>query len=198
MGLTLREETLNHELVPHGAHVARCFKIVDLGTQRGDYMGKETIHPKLVIAWELPKATRQDGQVFTIQKKYTASLNEKATLRRDLESWRGRVFNDEELACFKLDRLLGHPAMLNIIHREGQNGTMYAQVASISPLPQGYEPPPALHQPVYFDLDHFNPQTFEALPDRLKEIIALSPEYRAATGPRPAMAGPVHGEEVPF
>ena len=33
----------NYEQPPIGTHVARCIKVIDLGTQRGEYQGKATI-----------------------------------------------------------------------------------------------------------------------------------------------------------
>jgi hypothetical protein len=74
-----------------------------------------------------------DGRPFIVQKRYTASLNEKATLRKELESWRGRPFTQEELDAFDLDKLIGANCQLNIQHVT-KEGKLYANVVSIVPL----------------------------------------------------------------
>jgi len=38
-----------------------------------------------------------------ISKRYTMSLGEQSTLRKDLESWRGKKFTPEELQGFDLN-----------------------------------------------------------------------------------------------
>lgn len=62
---------------------------------------------------------------------YTVSLNEKANLRKDLEKWRGRKFSADELNGFDLESVIGAPAMLNIVHNEGDEGQVYANVNGI-------------------------------------------------------------------
>ena len=42
------------EQAPAGTHVARCIKLIDLGTQFGEYQGKPTSARKVVVSWELP------------------------------------------------------------------------------------------------------------------------------------------------
>jgi hypothetical protein len=36
----------------------------------------------------------KDGKAFSIHKKYTLSSHKKATLRKELEAWRGVPFSD--------------------------------------------------------------------------------------------------------
>jgi hypothetical protein len=71
-----------------------------------------------------------------VSKKYTMSLNEKANLRKDLQSWRGRTFAPEELEGFDITKLMGANCMIQIIHTHADN-KIYANVASITPLYKG-------------------------------------------------------------
>src|SRR5208337_1405024 len=72
-------------------------------------------------------------------KRYTLSLHEKAALRKDLESWRGRTFTEEELKGFDVENVLDVPCLLNVIHN-GTSGTVYANVSGIMKLPKSMQP----------------------------------------------------------
>jgi hypothetical protein len=82
----------------------------------------------------------ENGKPFLVRRRYTCSLHEKATLRRDLESWRGRAFTDKELQSFDLETLLSVGCLINVIH-EARNGSMFANVASVMRLPKGMTAP---------------------------------------------------------
>lgn len=101
--------------------------------------GKEKMTHKINIVWQIDE-TRDDGKPFTVRKRYTLSLHEKAALRKDLESWRGRAFTEQELQGFDLENLLKVPALLNIIHNQ-KDGSTFANVASIMRLPKTMQAP---------------------------------------------------------
>src|ERR1700757_2472795 len=100
MGLTATDKGgQDFEMTPEGVYTARCYRIIDLGTQKGaeQFGGKE--QHKVMVSWELvgtddPKMQEGDnrGKPFSIHKRYTVSLSEKASLRADLEAWRGKKF----------------------------------------------------------------------------------------------------------
>jgi len=76
------------QIAPAGNHIAICYSLVELGHQ---YSAKyDKWQPKVQIAWELPTEPMADGRPFVVSQRYTASLGELASLRRDLEGWRGR------------------------------------------------------------------------------------------------------------
>lgn len=171
--------------VPAGNHVARCIQIVDMGTQKSEWQGKVKFMAKVRLTWELPEVTKEfkegEGEKpYLIAKTYTASMHEKAALSKDLESWRGKAFTDEERAGFDLKNVLGKPCLLNVIH-ETKDGNTYANIASISQVPKGMTVKPAVNPIVEFSLAEFSQSAFDALPDFLKEKIRLSPEYAHAT-----------------
>lgn len=122
---------------PAGLHQAVCVDVVDMGLLEVTYAGKTKKQHKVRIVWQLDLDT-DDLKPFTVQKRYTLSLHEKATLRKELESWRGRPFTDEELAGFDLEKLLGANAQVNVQHTT-KNGETYANVISIVPLGRGMQ-----------------------------------------------------------
>lgn len=167
------------ELAPEGNHIANCYRIIDLGTQTGMWNGQPTKPKhKINITWELPSEPMEDGKPFSITKRYTVSLHENAELRKDLESWRGRKFNDEELAGFDLSNVLGKACMLNVAHLIEGDKT-YSNVVSIAPLPKGFSAASLVNPIVNFDLGNFNRALFDSLSDGIKNVIAKSSEYQS-------------------
>lgn len=159
------------ELAPTGNHRARCYGVVDLGMQRREWSGEVNYKHIVRISWELPDELMSDGRPFSITQNYTLSLSDKANLRKDLESWRGRSFTEAELEGFDLKNMIGVPAMVNVVHRES-NGKTYANVGSVSPLPKGLECPPAVNDPLYFSLDEPGWEViYKGLPEWLQNKI---------------------------
>lgn len=181
------------EPAPQGAHVVRCLRVIDMGSHEGEYQGKKRSRRLVLLTWELTSELMSDGRPFTVNKRYTASLNEKAGLRADLKSWRGKDFTPEELEGFDPMVLVGKPCMINIVH-EAKNGKTYANVTSIMPLPAGVTAPPLAGSPVKLSLepDEFDREVFNSLGDGMKSKIAESSEYRALSGmvPEGDQSGP--------
>lgn len=128
------------EPMPIGPQQAVCVFVEDIGTHEGSYQGKPTQKHQCVICWELAeKMTLGDnaGKPFIVSKFYTASLGEKATLRKDLENWRGKPFTKEELDGFDLEKLKGANCMVNIVEAQKADGSTYRKVAAIMPLYKG-------------------------------------------------------------
>lgn len=174
----------NFEQAPIGSHVARCIKVIDIGTQKGEYQGQVSIKRQVIIGWELPTELMETGEYagkpFTVSKFYTASLNEKANLRKDLANWRGRDFTEEELLGFESKNILGKPCMLSIIHNEKSK----ARVAGIMAIPKGIVVPEQVNPSVYFSLDQFDAVVFSSLSDGYKKLIQASPEYQHIQSPQ--------------
>lgn len=126
----------NYKLVPAGLHQAVCVDVIDLGEEKNEKYGK-TQH-KIRLVWQISEIDAETGKPYLIGRKYTNSLSEKATLRKDLEGWRGRPFSKEELTGFDLERLLGVGAQLMIVHSEKDDST-YSNVQAIVPVAKGSE-----------------------------------------------------------
>lgn len=161
-----------------GTHLAICFGIVDLGTQRGEYQGKPTVRRQVWIQWELPNETFEHEGVtkpFSVSKFYTLSLGEKSNLRPDLEAWRGRPFTAEEEKAFDISALLGKACMLSIVI----NAKGRAAVSSVSKVMKGLNVPPQTNPSRLFSLDEFDHGVFMSLPEGIRGIIERSDEYKA-------------------
>lgn len=188
----------NFEQAPIGTHMARCVKLIDIGTQKGDYQGQVNFKRQIIVGWELCNELMQTGeyagQPFTLSKFYTASLSEKATLRQHLKNWRGRDFTDEELKAFDLKNILGKPCMLSVIPKEKDGKSI---IGGVMALPKGMQVPEAVNPLVYFSLDAFDQFTFDKLSDGYKKMITVSPEYQQTTNPALYRAQPATADDEP-
>jgi hypothetical protein len=128
-------ETKNFTPAPPGLHQAVCVDVVDMGILEVSYAGKTKQQHKVRVVWQL-EDTMEDGKPFIAQKRYTLSLYEKAALRKDLESWRGKTFTRDEEAGFDIERLIGVNCFLNVVHVD-KDGKVYANVAGVVPLKKG-------------------------------------------------------------
>lgn len=176
MGLTVTESGGGtFQSAPPGTHIARCIRIIDIGTHHGEYQGKPNVRKQILIFWELPDEAMDDGKPFIASKFYTASLSEKATLRADLESWRGKAFTEDELAGFDLKAILNQPCMLSIIDKKG-GGT---KVGGVMKLPKGTNVALATNEVYAFDIDDWDEARFESFSDGIKRLITESDEFKA-------------------
>jgi hypothetical protein len=127
----------NFEPAPAGVHQAVCVDVIDKGILEVTYAGQTKKQHKIVLSWQIDE-TRDDGKPFLVSKRYTLSLNEKATLRKDLESWRGKAFTREDEMGFDVESVIGANCLLNIQHKTTGERT-YANVVSIMPLVKGMD-----------------------------------------------------------
>ncbi len=148
---------------------------------------------KLVITWELPhERIEVDGKDLprSISKFYTLSLNSKATLRKDLEAWRGRAFTPEELGGFALAKVLGTACQLTVIHTpQGK-----VQVAAVAGIPRGTQVPEVANPKVEYGFEQGQNEVFKALPDWLQKMVSGCLEW---TKPNP-VDPPAHPAEDPL
>lgn len=197
----------NYEPVPAGTYIARCFSMVHIGTVMESYQGESKLQNKVRISWELPTEQKvfkedQGEQPYTLGKEFTLSLNEKATLRKFLESWRGKAFTEDEAKSFDISALLGVPCMLNVIHKVSKNTQKtYAEIASVSPMMRGVTCPDQITPTFVFGYDPFDEWRFNELPQYLKDKVVTSLEYLQAVNPQhtqAASAPEATDDDLPF
>lgn len=162
--------------VPQGTHIAVCDQVIDLGKQLiKSAMYGESVKHQVYIRWQIPeeRATwevdgeKKEGPVV-IGKTYTVSLGDKATLRKDLQAWRGKPFTPDELKGFDISKLLGVPATITVTHTE-KDGKTYSNIASVGGIPKGMPRPVPEGELLIYDDDNLD--TFEKLSKRMQERI---------------------------
>jgi hypothetical protein len=180
LGSSKNTKTGAFPLCPVGLHQAVCFAVYDLGTQMNEKYDKEL--KKILVIWELPLEKRDETHPFHLMKIYTASLFEKAQLRKDLESWRGRQFKEQELQSFDLKNILGTNCMLQVIHAD-VGGRTYANIAAITVLPKGLSLLKATEKLVFFEIE--SASLPEGIPPWIATKILDSKEWKARSQSAP-------------
>lgn len=199
----------NFTLIPAGNHVARCYEMIQIGTiveKTGLYAGKES--HKVRLTWETPDEKHDFGnglRPFAISKEFTLSMHEKSTLRKILESWRGKAFTEEEAKRFDITKLLGKPCMVNVIHKKSGAGKDYADISSISALPKNFTCPDQVNKSQILSFDEWNETIFESLPGFIKDKIKSSKEFanlmnpgKTEAAPAPQASDEVDTSDLPF
>ena len=178
------------EQTPTGTHLAVCYRFIDLGTQESNYLGNIKHQRKVLISWELPEELMTQGEhagkPFTFHQRYTWSMHEKSTLRKDLEAWRGVPFTDADFGPngFDIRNILGKACLLTLVE-EAKGDKVYTNKASIGRLMKSMTAPTETINPiVYFALtpELFEMTEYSELSDSLKSTIAQSPEFKQLIG----------------
>jgi len=121
---------------PEGTFPAVCVDEIDLGMITTKFGGEENTRHMVRLVWQIDE-TDADAKRYLLRKDYTASLHEKATLRKELKNWRGREFTFDELVGFDMEQVVGAPCMISVVHNTGSKGGTFANVGAVMKLPKG-------------------------------------------------------------
>jgi hypothetical protein len=202
--------SIDFAICPAGNHVAICNAVVDLGLQKGSGMYPDPKH-QVYVRFELPteqiKYTK-DGKEITgpmsIGRSFTASMSEKANLRKFVESWFGKKFPTNEAAAdFDLSLIVGKKCLVNITHTEKGDKT-YANIANATPTPKGMTADYPQHNPsLLYDLKKPDPSVYDRLPEWLQKKLneRLNDEKPSAENAKDEYLGggkPDFDDDIPF
>jgi hypothetical protein len=203
--MIISDTTKEFKIAPAGNHLARLYSCIDLGHQSVIWNGDTKIMHKVVLTWELhgedengEKLLTDDGKPLIVSKRYTVSLGDQSTLRKDLESWSGKKMTTEDRKNFDMKNLLGKFCMLSVVHSEDGK---YANVSGISAVPTALRNslPEAINPVTHFWLQEFDQTKYDALPKYYREKIAESSEWRGKQKrEQEDAANPMPDDDIPF
>jgi hypothetical protein len=168
-------------LAPVGNHIARCYQIIDLGTQESSVY-KNASH-KVRFSWELCEEMADFGkgkkEPYAVHRTLNFFVGKNSNLQKLLEGWKGGTFTEAEWEVFDLRKLVGRPCMINVVHVTS-NDTDYANVASVSPIPAKWKDkvPPLVNKGIYFEIEMGRNAEFQALPEFLQKMIEKCTEWK--------------------
>lgn len=186
MALTMKGvgSSKDFETCPAGTFTARCYMIVDLGTQEEkDFnTGAPVLKEKIYIGWELldDEAKMEDGKPFVVGQEYTASIGSKSNLGKLIGSWRGKPLSNEEISDgFNVGVLLGQYCQLTTTHsKPNAEGRIWVNVGSVAPLHKQIPRPDPINENKLFGFDSEDSNAvFEKLPKWIKTKIEKSKEW---------------------
>ena len=105
-----------------GIYHGTCYSIIDLGESDQEYKGVVSKKKRIHLGFEITEAVdpstnivmTEDGRPFGAFKTYTASTSELSTLRKHVESWRGKSYTDEEVNSFDITQMIGCTVKIEI------------------------------------------------------------------------------------
>ena len=192
--------TTKWEPVEAGTHLARCVRMVHIGTVMESY-ANEPAKPKnkVFLTWEFPtmliEGGEYDGKPRVISKEYTLSLHPKTTLCKHLVAWRGKSFSPKEAEAFDITKLLGIPCMITVVHNE-VGDKVYANIGSISGLPKGLEAPAQVLETMAVNATNIDEHE-DSIPSYIVEKLKTSTEFQALAA-EPVTTTEEEEEELPF
>jgi hypothetical protein len=133
MAFVVKHERTSYTPASEGLHQAVCVDVVDLGLQDRGFGEKHACR----LTWQIEEINPDTGKRQTVNKTYNVSLHEKASLRKDLETWRGRKFTEDELKGFDLEKLLGVNCQVQVVHNILDDGRVFGNVQAIVPMGRG-------------------------------------------------------------
>ena len=167
-------------LLEGGVYYGVCSGIIDCGIQKNEMYNNES--RKLMIQWNIVgEEVEINGEKVAriMHKQYGFSLNQKSTLRKDLEAWRGREFTEEELNGFDLNNILNIPCQLQIIEKERVGKNNVNAINGIMSIPKGTKID-KLDEKDLLVLDLEDPNTFanfEKIPSWIQDVIKRAKNY---------------------
>ena len=130
----------NFEACPTGMQPAVCSAVHNLGTQPG-WQGQGTRH-MIALVFELAERQKEGdfaGKRFIRSVAWTATLGERANLRKNLESWRGKSFTPDEIKRFDVRTVNGKNCTLNLVEKQSSSGRTCVVIDAILPPIKGQE-----------------------------------------------------------
>ena len=167
---------------PAGTFPAVCVDVIDLGLVENRFDPEAGDRQMVRLVWQLDEEDT-DGRPFMVKADFTASLHEKAKLRKTLAAWRGRDFTQPELLGFDVETVLNSGCLLSIVHNTGSRGGTFANVASVMKLARGMVAPV--------------PRDYIRVKDRKAEP-SQRPERVAHEHEPPPYAEGIADDDVPF
>jgi hypothetical protein len=191
---------------PAGSHLGRLYKIIDIGTQVGEWQGKATQARKMIFYFELHgeddaglPLLNDDGKPLICTKYYNVSLGEKSTLRKHLQSWLHLDFSSMPQG-FQVESILGKFAMVNITSYQ-KDGKTKAYIEGLSAVPAivvKHGLPEGINEVFMFDMNKFDSAKFDSLSDGVKKTIMDSPEYRKLSKQPEPVESTNFDDDIPF
>lgn len=189
-------------LPPSGLQKIRCIQVIDLGTQKKEYLGTVKYQKRVMLTFELVNTNHKfkEGEKempFVIKQEFTNSLDERGKLLPFLESWKGESIQGNELDDLDLFKFcLNRSGLVNVtIGTSKKNPSVkFAQISAVMPQQEGEKIPAARNAIIGFEIGAPCPvllpgeKKFSLLPYEevysqlytwIQETIADSPEYKA-------------------
>jgi hypothetical protein len=192
--------------------LARCYSMIDLGTQPNLFNGKpdpkRPFARKIYITWEFPTllAVFNDDkgeEPFVVGKEYTASTGDKSNLGLLISRWRNKPLSPIEQEAFDPATMVGKTGYISFLHKRKKkylatpidqlgaitNENTALEFNGIMPKPKDIECPPNRNPYYIWDWDVIetegfekHKEHFEKMPKWLQRKCSESQEFKKFCG----------------
>lgn len=123
----------NFEPCPEGEHRVVCCEVEDLGEVETQFGLKHKVLFKFQTDTKM-----EDGRPYMLFQRFNVSMNEKASMRKFLEKWRGAKYNEQQLRSegFDIEKMVGVNGDVYVTHDE-VDGKVYSNINVIKPPKDG-------------------------------------------------------------
>jgi hypothetical protein len=183
------------ELVTPGEHQAVLCQMHNVGYQL--FNNKISASPKVIFVFEMDQSMtggKMAGQPMVMSKTFPMYMGEGSSLRAFMESWRGRLYQQEELKNFTLKKCLYQPITILVIHeKKKSDGTMKASIAGVLPAKGMVWTPTYLDEPEWIKKE----KAKQVYPENQAKPVQNPPAGQPATQPVTAGAN-LPETDLPF
>lgn len=163
-------------IAPEGTTPARLARIVELGTQSTQYGEMKQV----VFMYSLPMHQIEYNGEW--KQQFISTSRMKVSAFKDPKSGRKSTLMKHvdalDEGCEDLRELLGKECLLTIIHNQNQDGTRtYANIDNVSKPMPGMNNDQLDTDPLYFDFDNPEAESWDSLSDYMKNIIRTAIDY---------------------
>lgn len=162
------------QLPTEGLVNAKCYAVIDLGSQETEWKGNKKMQRKIQVSFE----TDQMGTFWDkwelplcLWNSYSFFITDNSNLYKDLASWLGWTQPNKTFNVFDL---VGMTAELMVSHETTKKWKPFAKIVKIKPGKKDWE---LINKPIMFSLEQFNEDEFFKLPEFLQKQIQATPEY---------------------
>ena len=190
MAITAKSSGKERELVPAGNYFAVVVGVFDIGTQPPNNPKYDPVH-KVILQFELHRkkgvCRDKEEKPLRISGFYPLAFGrkknkEKAKLRQAVEGILGRSFTEEEAKeGYDIAELLDTSCRLVVAHDTGEDGTMYDQIQSLSPLEEDDPEPRPESDSILYEMDP-DSEIPDEVPEWVQRMIKKSKEWRDVNG----------------
>lgn len=127
---------------PQGQFPAQCVDVINLGEKVDSGPNfPEKLSAKCALVFRTGAKNEDTGEPVDASQEYTVSMNDKANLRKALETWRGKPYTEEQATQgVPVDKLVGQWALIGVAHKTSAAGRTYATIQSIVGVPELMRP----------------------------------------------------------
>lgn len=165
--------------VPGGTYPAICVGVVDLGVQYNNLYKK--YESKILFLWELPSQTVEvEGELKPrwLSRDFTASLSAKSNLNSVITGWRGSpVTEAEKKDGIDLALFLGRSCLLQVIVEQKED-RQFNRIQTVMGMPSGMPELTTESELLLFDMDDWDEEALEKLPEWIQDRVKKSTEYQ--------------------